>query len=217
MRLSVTATVLSLCAVFAAASPVSQPITFNSNEVYIAGITYAGTGCPAGSVAVSALQGWTGIELGFDDGDICPRLPRPYPPFPPRFETRNCNINFRLHYPPGYSFTLFKTEYIGHVDLDSKVVATQESTYWFAGFPAPSSATSKTVWTGPISQNYDISNTILEAAYVWSPCGASTTLNVNTRVSVSNSANPQGQGSICLDKIKEKVQTIVGIQWKKCT
>ena len=214
MRLSATVTILNLCAVFAAASPVSQPITFSPSEVSIEGITYAGTLCKAGSVKISASENGEGILLDLDDYPMCgTKGPGP----PPRFWSQNCNINFRLHYPPGYSFTLFRTEYIGHVDLDSKVIATQESSHWFAGFPAPSSASSKTVWAGPISQNYDVVDNFSEAAFVWSPCGASTTLNVNTRLSIDRSGNPEGHGSICIDKIKQTLRTVVGIQWRKCT
>ena len=210
MRLSFT--VLSLCVAFATASPVSQPITFGSDEVYLEAISYAGTGCPAGSVAVSALQGGGGVVLDFDDR-FCAAIG---PHVPPSLWSKNCNVNFRLHYPQGYTFTLFKTEYIGHVELDRGIQAIEESSFWFAGAPPPPPPPYKATWTGALSTNYDITHAFDEGALVWSPCGASTTLNVNTRITLDRSGNTGGQGSICLDKIKEKVKTIISIQWKRC-
>ena len=200
MRFSLPATILSLCAVFAAASPVPEPIPGpNPNEVYIEQVSPAGSGCPIGTAEVHFLNG-TDIAIDFDD-HFC---------IPPSL-TKNCNINFRVHYPQGYTFALFQTEYLGHVKLNPKCQAILESGHWFAGFAPPISY--HHVWTGPISQNYDITNSIAQEEWVWSPCGASTTLNVNTRISLS--AN--GCGSICVDEIKEKVRTLFRIQWIKCT
>ena len=200
MRFSVLATVLSLCAVFATASPVPEPIpAFNPNEVYIEGITYAGSGCPHGSADISITNGGKNIVIDFDDHFCIP------PPL-----SKNCNINFKVHYPQGYSFTLFQTEYIGFVDLpNGQCKATLDSSYWFAGFPQSSF---QKVWTGPVSQNFDITDAFTQEKLVWCPCGASTTLNLNTRITL----NRNGCGVFCVDKIKQKVRAIFGIQWRQC-
>ena len=202
MRFSVSTTVLSLCAVFATATPVPEPIPGpgpNPNQVYIENVTYAGTGCPINSATVTILNGGTDIAIDFDDHFCIP------PPL-----TKNCNINFKVHYPSGYSFALFQTEYLGHIKLNPKCQATLDSRYWFAGFLPPKSY--HYAWAGPISQNFDITDSIAQGEWVWSPCGAYTTLNVNTRISLS--AN--GCGSICIDEIKERVRTLFRIQWKTC-
>ena len=201
MRFSVLATVLGLCAVFATASPVPEPIPApNPNEVYIQGITYSGTGCPPGTADISISSDRTTIVVDFDDHFCIP------PPL-----TKNCNINFNVHYPQGYSFTLFQTEYIGFVDLPNReCTANIWSSYWFAGFSSPSSF--QKVWTGPVTQNFDIKDAFTQEKLVWSQCGASTTLNLNTRISLNRS----GCGVFCVDKIKQKVRTIFGIQWRRC-
>ena len=217
MRFLASAIVLSFFAVFAAASPVPQslnpqplPPGFDPSKVGIEAVSYAGSGCKAGSVAISPSQDWTVVTLAFDSyiASIGPGIP-----FVER--RKNCNINFRLHYPQGYSFALYKTDYIGRVDLQDRVNATQESNYWFAGHPPPPPEPIYSRWTGPINENYHLTDTLVGSALVWSPCGASTTFNVNTQVYL-DSSDPTKSGFITTDVIDNKVKTLLGIQWQQC-
>ena len=199
MRLSVPAIVLSLCAVFTAASP---------TEVTIGDITYAGSGCRAGSVAVAGNE--FAVTLSFDSytASIGPNIP-----FTER--RKNCNINFRLHYPQGYSFTVYKTNYIGIVKLEDGIKATQRAQSWFAGHPPPPPPPVISKWTGPVFETYNVTETFKKDDWVWSPCGAFTTLNVDTQIYLENGVG-HGSGYITTDDIEHKAKTIFGIQWKKC-
>ena len=102
MRFSVSAVILSLCAVMAHASPMPQspPAGVDLSKVYIEDATFAGGGCPAGSVKVSKSTDWTNIILSFGSysASIGPEVP-----FPQR--RRNCNLNTRFHFPFGLQIT----------------------------------------------------------------------------------------------------------------
>jgi hypothetical protein len=210
MRLSVPAFVLSLCAAFAVANPVPGAPGLDTSKVYIEQISYAGSGCKADSVAISPSQDWTIVTLAFDNfiASIGPGIPFTE-------KRKNCNVNFKVHYPQGYSFTLFKTDYYGRVDLQDKVVGIRQSRYWFAGFGAGISPP-PCKWVGKKAESYHCTDTYATEALVWSPCGASTTLNVNAEVSLNNDNNPKGSGLLTVDVIDQKVKTIYSVQWKKC-
>ena len=215
MRFSVNAIVLSLFAALAAASPLPGPDTLPSTtdidltKVYIEGITYAGSGCKAGSVAVSNSKDFTVFTLRFDSyvTSIGPGT---------QFTDRrkNCNLNVKLHYPKGYQYTLYQADYTGTANLEKGVSATQESQYWFAR--ETPRATLRAKWSGPFSDNYNFRDTLVHDAWVWSPCGASTTLNINTQLNLDNTGYPQASGYIAPNGIDPNVKTLYGISWRKC-
>jgi hypothetical protein len=218
MRFSVPAVVFGLCAAFAATSPVPEPSAtppaVDKSKVYIEGIdgiTYAGSGCKAGSVAISMNDPKTVVTLAFDSymASIGPTAVF-------TDKRKNCNLNIKLHYPPGYQYTLYQLDYTGHADLDKDVKATQRSTYWFAG--EQPRATLQTSWVGKFSDNFSLRDTLVNKSWVWSPCGASTTLNINTEVFLDNSKNPKGSGLITTDVIDGKVVSLFGFgfQFRPC-
>lgn len=222
MKLSVPAIVLSLCAVFATTSPVPvpedfipqpPPAGFDPSMIHLEEISYAGSGCKAGTVAITGNDPWTIVTLSFDSyiASIGPGIP-----FVERY--KNCNINFKLHHPAGYSYTIYKTDYTGHVILESGVSATQESKYWFAGSPQPPPPYPSSHWAGPLDTGYHFTDTIQQGNAIWSPCGAPTTLNVNTQISLNNDANRTASGLITTEVIDHKAtsQTIYSIQWRSC-
>lgn len=46
---------------------------------------------------------------------------------------KNCAVNLDVHYPSGWQYTLFTTDYRGFIDLDKGVTGTQSATYYFSG------------------------------------------------------------------------------------
>ncbi|RPB02920.1 hypothetical protein L873DRAFT_1801504, partial [Choiromyces venosus 120613-1] len=184
MKYPIAALVLGFFAALSVAAPAPTPaeddVDVNPNQVYLEGITYAGSGCNAGSVAISKTQGSRTLTLAFDNYfvSIGPGVPFVY-------RRRNCNLNIRLHYPGGYQYTLYQVDYIGYANLELGVTANRQSTYWFAGF-LNQRATFQTTWKGPYVNNYASRDIIGHDAWVWSPCGASTALNINTQLTLAN-------------------------------
>jgi hypothetical protein len=46
---------------------------------------------------------------------------------------KNCQINLKLTYDPGFSFSVYSADYAGWADLDSGVTGVVKSTYYFSG------------------------------------------------------------------------------------
>jgi len=210
MRLSVAAAVLSFFAALAAASPVPDNSGIDPTKVYIETVKYAGSGCKAGSVEISKSDDATVVSLLFDSYSATVGPDTDFSK-----SHKNCNLNIKIHYPSGFQYTLYQTDYTGFANLEKDVKASQQSAYWFAGFKE-NTATLKTQWVGPYKKNYSFRDSLIASAYCWSPCGASTTLNINTELDLDNSKNPKGKGFISTEVIDHKVKTLYGILWRRC-
>jgi hypothetical protein len=172
-------------------------------------ITYAGSGCPAGSVAQNISSDMTAFTLLFDNyvAEVGPGVA-----FAQR--RKNCQLNIDLDFPQGWSYSLFTVDYRGYVSLERGVKGLQQSSYYFQG--SSQTGRLRTPMVGPIDRNYQIRDTLGLSALVWSPCGAQRALNVNTEIRADNSGHPSGHGLLTTDSIDGDVKLIYGIQWRRC-
>lgn len=212
MKYSVSALVLGFFAALSAAAPAPAGDAIDPKSVFIEGIDYAGSGCKAGSAAVSHADDFQTFTLSFDSyvANIGPGVPF-------TDKRKNCNLNVKLHYPPGFQYTLYTIDYTGFADLQKGINANQQSQYWFAGFNQK--ATLQTTFYGPLTKTYTFTDTLANEAWVWSPCGASTTLNINTQLLLT-STDPKSSGLITTDvtdiSVKTKQRYTYGINWRRC-
>ncbi len=171
-------------------------------------ISFAGTGCPAGSVAGLFASDLTAFHMYFDDF-----VAETGPGVPFSAKRKNCQISIDFDLPSGWSYSVASVEYKGYVALDSGVSAQQTSTYYFQGQSAQARLSS--TMYGPAAHGYTIRDTLGISGLVWSPCGLSRALNVNSQVLV-NSTSSASSGIITLDKIDARVAHVFGIQWRRC-
>src|ERR1700733_14544290 len=110
MRFSLAAasTILGL----AAANPLPGNIGLNPgasttgpdpSTVYVTGITYGGTGCPVGTVRQALSDDKTVFTLLFDSF-----VAATGPGTGATDNRKNCQINVNLHYPGGWSYSVFQ-------------------------------------------------------------------------------------------------------------
>lgn len=177
--------------------------------VRVRSINFAGSGCPAGSVATNVSPDRQAFTLLFDQyvAEVGSGISA-------REKRKNCTINVDLDFPNGWSYTLFTVDYRGFVDLQRNLVGTQQTSYYFQGSAATARLTSKIV--GPVSRDYQIRDTLGVSAEVWSPCGARRALNMNTEVRIDNSRNSRGQGLMTIDSIDGQLKHIYGVKWRRC-
>src|SRR5262249_24190244 len=135
-------------------------------------ISYAGTGCPAGSISGRFPNGINDFELDLD-GFVAEAGPGG--PFVPRRQKFPIPASFDM--PGGWSLCIARVSQRGFVDVDPGVTATQQSTYSFQG--DMHQAALRSTATGPAYGAYSITDTLGIAAQVWSPCGVSRALNIN--------------------------------------
>ena len=212
MKYSVTTLVLGFFAALSAAAPTPAGDDVDHSQIYIKSAGYAGSGCPAGSVYVSPSDDKQSISLAFDHyvASIGPGITIDK-------NRRNCLININLHYPEGYQYALYQTDYTGFANLDPGVTATQQADYWFNG----PRGTFQTTWKGQYTDTFTLHDVITVESYVWSPCsGATATLNINTQVYLTlnheRGSSPNPSGSITTDSIQNKVIQSYGVSWRKC-
>lgn len=185
---------------------ISQSALSAPSGVAIRGISYAGSGCPAGSI--SGRLNNDSFSLYMDD--FVAEVGRGVPMSAKR---KNCMLSVDLHVPSGWSYSIAEVEYKGYVSLDRGVTATQSSAYYFQGSALTSRL--KTDLRGPLNASYKIKDTLGITAQVWSPCGATRALNINAQVSLQSSSR-SAEGYITLDRIKGSVEQIYGLKWKRC-
>ena len=196
------ATVAAFCFAATSAFATSPP------WAHVESISYAGSGCPAGSVAENLSDDLTAFTLLFDDyvAEVGPGISR-------REARKNCQINLDLKFPQGWSYTLFEVDYRGYVGIDRGVTALQSSRYYFQG--NRHSCKFDTKFYGSMDDDYEIHDTVAASALVWSPCGANRSLNINTQVRLA-SRKRGATGIITMDSVDGQVTQLYGIKWKRC-
>lgn len=184
----------------------------NPGQVYIEGLTYNGSGCPLGTVAENLSSDRQAFTLTFSD-----YFAEAGPYAGPRDGRKNCQVTLDLKVPQGFQFSIATFDYRGFVDLDRGIQARQSASYYFQG--QGGTGRFGTTMKGPLVEDYTFRDTIGLASVVWSPCGESRALNINTSVSVSNRNRrqyPDAQGLITNDSIDGAITHKYGLVWRRC-
>jgi hypothetical protein len=202
-------TILSALSVAAVALSAATAQAEAPSWVTIRSVSYAGSGCPAGSVAENVAPDLTALTLLFDS-----YIAEAGPGVPFREKRKNCQINIDLNFPQGWSFTLFKADYRGYAALERGTTGEQVSTYYFQGDSSQTSLKSK--FYGARDGDYLITDELLLAAQIWSPCGAKRSLNINTQVRVDNARNQHASALLTVDSVDATLKHVYGIKWKRC-
>jgi hypothetical protein len=179
-------------------------------SVRIRSISWAGSGCPAGTVAGNLAPDFTAFTLLFDSSvaEIGPGLPL-------SLSRRNCQILVDLDFPQGWSYSVFDVDYRGFTNLERGVSGVQQSNYYFQG--QFQTARLQTTLGGPRVGDYQIRDSLGLSAVIWSPCGAQRALIINSSVRlVNNTGSSAARGVMTTDSIDGKVTHIYGLQWRRC-
>lgn len=201
--------ILKVCAPLLALAVSGSAFADAPAYVRVRSLSYAGSGCPAGSVATNTSPDRQAFTVLFDQyiAEVGPGVPF-------NQKRKNCQLNVDLDFPGGWSYSIVTVDYRGYVALEQGVKGTQQSSYYFQG--QGSTGTLKTPMFGPIDQNYQIRDTLGLQALVWSPCGAQRSLNINSQLILDNSARPSAHGLLTNDSIDFQSKLIYGIQWQRC-
>lgn len=176
-------------------------------DVTIKSIAYAGSGCPAGTVSKSLALDAKAFTLLFDS-----YVAEAGPGILLSSGRKNCQIAVDLRFPQGFSYTIFEVDYRGYAKLDRGATGLQKTNYYFQGQAVGPSL--QTTFVGSVDQDYHVRDTLGIEALVWSPCGASRALNLNTQVRVS--ARGSSRGLMTIDSIDGQLAHTYGIRWRRC-
>lgn len=177
--------------------------------VRVRNISYAGSGCPAGTVAGNVAVDRQAFTLLFDSyiAEVGPGVPF-------REKRKNCQLSLDLDYPRGWSFSIFTLDIRGYAALEPGVKATQQTTMYYQG--GLNTGVLKSVLVGPRDQNYMVRDVLPLASQQWSPCQAQRALNLNTQIILDNSLDTRRRGLMTVDSIDGGVKLIYGVQWRRC-
>ena len=177
------------------------------DKAFITGISFAGSGCKAGTVSGMIEPDFTSITLLFSEysASVGPGIPF-------KDSRKNCNVIVGFQYSPGWTYSILSTEYNGYVKLDKKVTALQKSEY---GFDNQKKLPFQSTWTGVFDDDYNFTDRIEQG--IWSPCKpTSSNLYINTQIRVENSKNPTGRGLISTDSITQRITEKYYVRWRRC-
>jgi hypothetical protein len=179
----------------------------NPNEVHINSIAYAGSGCPAGSVSESVAPDAKAFTLLFDS-----YVAEAGPGVLLKEGRKNCQIAVDLRFPQGWSYSVIDVDYRGFVQLDPGTTGLQKTNYYFQGQSFGPSLQSS--FRGPVAKDYHIRDSLGIDAVVWSPCGMTRALNLNTQVRVTASGGRRAL--MTTDSIDGELTHVYGLRWRKC-
>lgn len=195
------------------AATAAQAQSSRPSYVRVRGISHAGTGCPAGSVAVNISPDREAATFLFDEfvAEIGPGVPF-------SAKRKNCQISLDLAYPSGWQYEVVGMTHSGYVSLDRGITATQTVSLYFQG--QSQTARLSTTMRGPMDQDYRIRDVLSSGSTVTSPCGVQRALNINTSVNLtSTSSSSWAQGLITVDKDPGDLPNGTGnliLKWSRC-
>lgn len=200
-------TILAIAGI-AAAVPTPQGGGPSGHDVTIEGIAFAGSGCPAGSVAGQISSDLTTLTLLYDSF-----VAQAGQSIPPSQYRKNCQLNVKLRYPSGWQFSVFKADYRGYAQIPAGDTGTCKATYYFSGDSKQISSTA--IIRGPYDDNYIKTDQFGVESTVWSPCGQEGLLNINSEVRLSppDATKP---ALLTVDSTDLKFTQIHYLQWQTC-
>ncbi|KAF2268204.1 hypothetical protein CC78DRAFT_17100 [Lojkania enalia] len=192
-------------AAFSLASPVPDtalaPPSFK-----IANVVSGGSGCPQGSIDVSYTDS-TILPIYFGKDFTATVGPKA----DPADSRKNCQLNIKLNYSPGYQYAVYSADYSGWGQLDSGVKGSVKANYYFSG--DQDQASTNLGINGPFSGRYEKHDNV--AVSIWSPCGSEAMLNVNAEVALT----PMGSsatGSLVAVKESARFTHALYLKWRQC-
>lgn len=169
---------------------------------------YGGTGCPAGTASVSLSPDEDAISILFDSfsasaGNFSGK----------RVDRKSCNLSIPVAIPQGYSVAVIQVDYRGFNLIPAYGAYTRLNTeYFWAGIRGP---TFSKLFTGPQNRDFTTTNGILAESLVWTPCGASVNLRVNSSI-MAQSNSRMDQTDIMVDSADITSGLIYHLQWRRC-
>jgi Domain of unknown function (DUF4360) len=148
-----------------------------AQKVEILGASYGGSGCPDRSASVSVSPDGQELSILFDKFSALGNDPEQ--------SRKSCNLSIPIRVPQGFQVSLYDADYRGYVAPST--LANLRAEYFFAGSRGP--LFSRT-FRG--ETEYNVRDSLVTVADVWTRCGDS----VNMRVNASMAARGAGMATV---------------------
>jgi hypothetical protein len=186
----------------AAAAPPSTPVTVSVQTVN-------GSGCPAGTAAVTMMPDNTCFRITYSDF-----IARAGGTAPATDFRKNCQVNLLVYIPQGFTFAVARADYQGRLRLGAGASALERSNYYYQGSSDDNYVDHPI--NGPGSGTWHTVDVTDDQELVYAPCGAVRGLNINTELRVDAGTATTTTNYISLRASEGDVYTLVQFQWKQC-
>jgi len=179
--------------------------------IHIKKLSWAGSGCAPGTAVADLSNDAMAFTLIFSEF-----LAQIGPDIPLSEARKNCQVNVLLHVPQGFTFAVFAADYRGFANLARGAKGMQKAIYYFQG-DSPQSSSWRT-FRGAMDNDWQLHDELDEAFLVWSPCGVSRSLNINTQVRLEKGTASSSSSSIMtMDSEDLSIRQVFHIRWRRCT
>lgn len=199
-----TLSFIAMIATPAGARSAVQPIP---PYITIGAVTANGSGCPWGTVAVNWSLDRTAFTVTYSDF-----LAQAGPGVSVLENRRNCQVNFQVNIPQGFTYAIAKTDYRGFAHLAGGVTAIEGANYYFGG-QTPSVYKQHYI-SGPYDNNWAFTDQNSVTALVFHPCGIRPIFNINQSLRVTSS--PSKVSYVTMDSTDASFSTVYHVSWKTC-
>ncbi|HPE60601.1 MAG TPA: DUF4360 domain-containing protein [Thiolinea sp.] len=195
MTLLKTTLMTTVLALSMMASAQAAPVYFK------APISFAGTGCPAGSIPPPAGVGTDTLSILFGTYDTGQNAASGRP------KTASCNFAIPMHVPQGYQVSLLTADWQGYAEGKTRL----KRRYFF-----PMSSIGTTPWktsnfSSPGGVDYLKKDKMIHSSLTWSPCGKDVTFRINSRIHADT-----WNSYMAVDTLDMKNRVIFHLQWQTC-
>jgi Domain of unknown function (DUF4360) len=167
-----------------------------SDKIQIMGASYGGNGCPANSASVSVSPDGRELSILFDSFIVQGNDPAQ--------SRKSCNLSIPIKVPQGFQIALYDADYRGYIAPATS--GTLRAEYFFAGNRGP---VFQRTFNG--ESNYNVRDSLVTVADVWSACGDSTNMRVNASMAA------RGRGAATVDSFDLASRGLVyHIKYRAC-
>jgi hypothetical protein len=205
-------------AVGVALSLVAQPVHTNQwpsnpppDKIIIDVATVNGSGCRPGTAAVAVSDDNTAFTVTYSEF-----LAQVGVGAKPTDNRKNCQVSLKVHVPQGFTYAIASADYRGYAQLEAGATALERANYYFQGM-SPTSFVEHP-FSGPLSDDWQKTDTTDVAALVYLPCGELRNFNINAelRAAVGTSDPKKTTSYIAMDSLDGSITTTYHFHWKTC-
>lgn len=179
-------------------------------EISIRSIQANGSGCPPGST--------TKLTLDTDGSGSADFFQLTFSQFfveRPGIIKKNCIVEVVLGVPQGWTFTIGDIEYEGYADVDQRHIGVMDTAYQFPFFS--NRVRSSLKLNGPYADDYVKEDKIGISSLVFSPCGRTVPLNINTSIMLRQKPGTNGGYSFMdVERQSGLFTEVFRLQWRRC-
>ncbi|NUT90445.1 MAG: DUF4360 domain-containing protein, partial [Saccharothrix sp.] len=134
------------------------------DHITIEVVTVNGSGCPAGTAAVAVSPDNKAFTVTYSEFTAQVGVGAQPTDF-----RKNCQLNLKVNVPQGFTYGIAQADYRGFAHLERGATGLERANYYFQGMSPTAYKTHN--YAGPLSDDWQATDTVEVAAIVYHPCG----------------------------------------------